>query len=827
MFQLKQRLKRLLLNLLALFILITCVVILCRLWPHPHLSQYLNIKGYSTVFLDRHGEFLRMTNGQDERFRLWTPLDDIPITLQEAILLHEDQHFYYHPGFNPISLIRGAVRSYFLNQRMQGGSTITMQLARMHWQLNTRDVSGKLVQILRSIQLELFYSKAEILEAYLNYAPYGRNIESVGAASLIYFNKSPTELNLPEALTLAVLPQSPSLRLKDKHGLVGDRLLAARNRLYERWLIEKPEDKAYQALFRLPLKLRQPEQLPFYAPHLTDMLILEAKKNNETVNQSQYLPVDINNQVRMTSVDLRLQLVIEEQVNAFIRRYESQGIKNASVILLDTRDMEVNALIGSANYFDKEIKGQVNGVLAKRSPGSTLKPFIYALALDQGVLHPNTILRDVPTQFGAYSPENFDLKFLGPISTTKALNTSRNIPAVTVATQLKNPDLYQFLQSSGIKNLAAKAHYGLALVLGGGEVTMEELASLYAILTNQGVSKPLKYTHTVTQNVQHHQSGLNTDVDHNEQILKKQLLSPAAAFITMDMLKQHQRPGDTLAQAQAKVPVFWKTGTSWGFRDAWTAGVFGPYVLIVWEGNFTGEGNNAFIGVEAAAPLFFNIVDSIKAQYPKLPPTFLKPPSTVKKVEVCLASGFLPTKWCDTTGYTWFIPGVSPIKADTIFRPVMIDNKTGEVACPPYDPINTSIQVFEYWPSDLALAFARAGVSKKTPPKSASCNANINYASLVGEPPRITSPQKNIRYTFRQNLKQADELQKLVLSATADNSGSQLYWFVDDGYIGHTQGKQTLDWVPKESGSYKIRVVDETGQSDSRNVIVQVILDLN
>lgn len=245
-------------GLMAAFLLALLLTAI-RLWPHPPLWQGLP---QSSVYYDRHGALLRITLANDDRYRLWTPLEQVSPLAVRGLLLHEDRWFYYNPGFNPVSLMRGFWRSYVVGGKMQGGSTISMQLARMRWHLNTRTPGGKLLQVLRAVQLELSYSKHDILEAYLNYAPYGRNIESIGAASLIYFAKSPKDLTLPEALTLAVLPQSPSYRLEPKTGVLGAALTQARNRLFQRWQRVYPTDTSQQTLFRLPLALRQPEQVP-------------------------------------------------------------------------------------------------------------------------------------------------------------------------------------------------------------------------------------------------------------------------------------------------------------------------------------------------------------------------------------------------------------------------------------------------------------------------------------------------------------------------------------------------------------------------------------
>ncbi|MBU9826780.1 penicillin-binding protein 1C [Rahnella sp. L151-1A] len=769
---------------MAVFLLVL-IMVACRLWPHPPLSQG---QPFSTVYYDRQGTLMRITLANDDRYRLWTPLEQVSPLAVKSLLLHEDRGFYYNPGFNPFGLMRGFWRSYIAGGKMQGGSTITMQLARMRWHLNTRTPSGKFMQVLRAVQLELSYSKHDILEAYLNNAPYGRNIESIGAASLIYFNKAPKYLTLPEAMTLAVLPQSPSNRIDPKTGVVGAALTQARNRLFLRWQAHYATDSSQLSLFRLPLAMRQPERMPYIAPHFIEQL-------------RQQNPQVIRTDTRIdTTLDAGLQRLTERQVNAFITRNTNRGIHNAAVLLVDTRDMGVRALVGSADYYNRAIQGQVNGTNAKRSPGSALKPFIYALGMEQGVLHPMTILKDVPSAFGAYAPENFDRRFLGPVTATDALNFSRNIPAVYVASQLRQPTFYQFLRLSGIANMSGENHYGLSLVLGGGEVTMQELAKLYALLANRGVLQPLRMQKSDPR-----------------QTVPVRLLSEEASFMTLDMLRQHRRPGDTLAQAPSSLPVYWKTGTSWGFRDAWSVGVFGPYVLVVWEGNFDSKGNNVFVGAEAAAPLFFNIIDNINASYPDLQEPERPFPKRLKRVDICLASGDLPTPWCQQKGKTWFIPGKSPIKVDTVYRPVRLDKLTGEVACPPYEEDETRTEVFEFWPSDLANVFAQAGLPKRKPPVNHCKDEGVDVS---GNPPRITSPLKNTTYTLRQSLQGRD---RIAFNAVTDADSKTVYWFVDDIYLGSSASKSAINWRPINNGQYRIRAVDDHGRADSRLVNIEIV----
>jgi len=823
-------------NWLMAALLIALALIGIRLWPHPPLSQ---LAPSSTAVYDDHGRLLRLTLASDERYRQWVPLAQMPRALVQGVMLHEDAWFRWHPGFNPLSLARGAWVTYVRGGNRQGGSTLTMQLARLVYRLNTRTPGGKLRQVLRAVELELCYSKDAILEAYLNYAPYGRNIEGAGAASLIYFDKPVAELTLPEALTLAVIPQEPNRRGSGggRHdnspsppsgsvlggegagegaesqpadaphegreapphptlspngeavggeGFANQRLFAARARLFKRWLAKHPEDNSAASLMQLPLRLRSPSNLPFAAPHFVEETLAEARLTGTSAP------------VLNTTLDLDLQRVLERQVKNHVEHNADRGVRNAVALLVDTRDLGIKALVGSADYFDGAISGQVDGALAKRSPGSALKPFIYALGFDQGVLHPQTVLRDVPTAFGPFAPENFDGRFLGPVTATEALVRSRNIPAVYVASKLKSPDFYQFLKDAGISRMANADFYGLALVLGGGEVTMEELAKLYAMLANRGSLQPLRR---------------RADEPRTQ---GARMLSEEASFMVLDMLRQNPRPDDTLISQPGGLPVYWKTGTSWGFRDAWTAGIVGPYVLVVWVGNFDGSGNPAFVGVETAAPLFFHIVDALRARDAQMREPAHAMPKNLKRVEICLASGDLPNAWCPQRGMTWFIPGRSPIRVSTVHRPVVIDTATGQAACPPYDPARTRTEVFEFWPTDLAKVFRQAGVPRRAPPAIPDCTA----AADDGQAPQITSPVRGATYTRRTS---RDGEERIAFNATADASARELYWFVDEDFVGAVKPGEPLLWQPAAAGEYTLRAVDDRGRADSRRLRIDVV----
>ncbi|HCU25343.1 MAG TPA: penicillin-binding protein 1C [Deltaproteobacteria bacterium] len=766
-------------RLLLILAFLLSVLAGLRLLPHPSLREF---KALSTAIYDRNGELLRLTLAKDEQYRLWLPLEKMDPRLVEAVQLYEDHFFYWHPGFNPLALLRSAFATYAQGNK-QGGSTLTMQVARNLYRISSRKLGGKFKQILAAAWLELRYSKREILEAYLNLAPYGGNIEGAATASRIYFHKTPRQLTLPETLTLAVIPQNPNRRGLSRSG--SEELLEARRRLFSRWLARHPDAARYAEELQTAPHFFSAADLPFRAPHFTDKLLAEARRNPD------FKPGEW-----FSSLELHLQSSLERTLAQFLSHQSEQGIQNAAALLLDRQTGEVQALVGSADYFNEKIHGQVSGVTAKRSPGSTLKPFVYALGMDQGLLHPRTILKDAPTSFGPFSPENFDGRFAGPIAAEDALTRSRNIPAVSVAEKLSHPTFYEFLQKAEISRLAPQAHYGLTLVLGGGELTMEELARLYLMLANRGVALPVLEL-------------------REENPLKKnppRLLSEEAAFIALQMLEGNPRPDTGMP---ASPPVAWKTGTSWGFRDAWTAGIFGRYVLVVWVGNFDGTGNPAFVGIHSAAPLFFKIVDAVRGEgldpgTPELPP-----PTDAVRLEVCATSGDLPNEWCPERVMTWFIPGKSPIKLSTLHRPVKIDTRTGKPTCE--DGTHVKTEVFEFWPGDLLRLFREAGLPRREAPILPHCAGAISPGNL-GKGPQILAPRRGLTYLFRLS-----KPTPLALRANAGEARQNLFWFVDEGFIGQSGDGQALAWTPLKAGRHQIQVLDAEGKGDSREVAVEFI----
>ena len=731
---------------------------------------------FSTLVLDRHGEPLQLRPAADGRYRLFSPLDDIARSARQATLLYEDRRFHRHFGVDPVALLRAAWTTYVQRSRVVGGSTITMQLARMRFGLNTRSVAGKLVQTARALQIERHYGKAEIFEAYLNLAPYGGAIEGIGTASRIYFDKPASALDLGEALALAVIPQNPSARFPvTAPGRA--KLLAARERLFAAWQAQAATDE--EEPVALTPVFRAPSALPFRAPHFV----------------RDHLPRTAEPTLR-TTLDWRLQARLEQRIRDHVARRARHGIHNAAAMLVHHRSMEVLALVGSVRFFDDAIAGQVNGVRARRSPGSTLKPLLYALALDAGLIHPMTLLADAPRRYAGYAPENFDRGFLGPVFASDALVRSRNVPAVSILARLGVPRFRDWLTEAGVRRLPPAGELGLPLALGAGEASMAELVRLYALLANRGVW-----------------SDLRTVADSGPRAAGRRLLSAEASFLVLDMLENVPRPDDAPLQAKRRPPIAWKTGTSFGFRDAWSIGVADPYVLAVWVGNFDGSPNPAFVGRTAAAPLFLGIADSLLADIEPPPPRTVAG-LNLRRVEVCAATGDLPGRHCPRTAPSWFIPGVSPIKVSAVHRAVRVDARTGLRSC---DAAAADVrqEVYEFWPSDLEAVFRRAGIAIRKPP-SWSPECDLRATASSGHAPRIESPQPTLTYHAPAD---AGEDGSILFSAVTDADASAVYWFVNGALVAVAGRHEHTFWTPR-SGRFSVRAVDDLGRAAAVSIRV-------
>lgn len=726
--------------------------------PAPLLANRANV---SQAVADRDGRLLRLGLTGDGKYRLWTPLAQMPQALLEATLEYEDRWFYRHPGANPFALARAAWTTFIQQDRWMGGSTVTMQLARQRWRLKTRHLAGKLRQIGYALWLERHFTKHEILEAYLNLAPYGANIEGAGAAAWVYFHKPVSELSRDEARALALIPQNPKQRAPLNP--------AGKLALGQAWRTAYGDDPAFGQLW-----FRQRRELPLRAPHFADR-VTELGKGPGTLT---------------TTLDATAQSLAEDLLASYVRQHRPQGIGNAAAMVVHAPSMEVLAYVGSADYQDRAIRGYVNGLKARRSPGSLLKPFIYALAIEQGLITPDTLLKDTPLRVGYYQPENFEGNFYGPLSATDALVRSRNIPAIALQQQLRRPSLYEFLRGIGLRLPKNEAFYGLALAIGGAESSMEELLALYGMLANGGEYRPLRWLRTPEA------AGGPP----------RRALAPEAAFLVRKMLEANPPPQRAFGVRTFNNDraVAWKTGTSSGLKDAWAIGMSGDLLAGVWLGNFDGTPNRHLVGRDLAGPLLFGILEALRLERPQNaePPA---PPPGLKQVEICPLSGTLRSPWCPYGKPGWIVPGVSPIQTCTIHRQIYVDPRSGLRLCRGEEQ-HGEARIAEFWDSDVLEQFRLAGVRRDTPPPFAHPCEDLAGGDAGAHPPSIISPQTAVKYPVRP-----DGNSSVEFSAVSSGGRHRLFWFVDDALVG--EGNTVL-WQAR-AGRFTVRVVDDQGQSAS------------
>lgn len=753
---------------------ILCVILFYLFVPRPDLYEQYS---FSSAVYDHGKKLLKISLSLDDKYRLFIPYEQLPKELEQALLLYEDRGFYYHFGVNPLSVAKSAVQM-LLGERKRGASTISMQLARIVYHIDSSNVLGKLEQILRALQIEMYYSKHEILEAYFNLAPYGGNIEGVGAAAQIYFNTDVKNLNLLQVLALTVIPQNPKKRmLLTTDGKKNNQ--KSRQKLKTIWQKHyKHQENEY-----LDLPLFAGVHLPNEAPHFTRYVLNK--------HQGQIV----------SSLDLNIQHQAEVIVHNYVTEQRSKGVYNASALIVDAKTMEILAYIGSNNFYDNSISGQVDGIRALRSPGSALKPFIYALALEKGIIHPKTMLKDVPKNYGLYTPENFDHTFYGLINATQALIFSRNIPAVELLLRVGEKNMYNFLKYCGVKKLKPAEFYGLAMALGGTEVSMQNLVAMYAMLYNNGKFEDIHFL-------------------KSKKSTKKQLISAEAAFLTLKMLSENKptdEDSNRFSTRNYRYPVAWKTGTSYGFKDAWSIGVVGHFVVCVWIGNFDGTPNHSFIGRDIAAPLFFRLVRQLAKQYnisPQLQPSI---PLNLALVEVCKDTGDIAADKCEDKTDTYFIPGVTDINISNVSRQIPIDTATGLRACK-HTPPKTVIKRYNFWPSDVLQAYARAGVAiRRPPPFKEDCL--YTETEYMGNAPQIIAPANNSRFLVRS--KQLNQ-EKIALKATADADADFIYWFINNKLIGKVKVNEVMEINPT-LGISEIKAVDNIGRSSTVKINVRLI----
>jgi penicillin-binding protein 1C len=781
----------------AIAILPFLVFALDHLFPFPHAKLH---RPPATIVYDREGEPLRMFLPADEKYRFPVTLDEVPPELVRALIASEDRHFERHPGVDPVAMVRASWSNVRARRVVSGASTIPMQIARMA-EPRRRSLGSKLIESLRALQLTAHYSKRELLEIYVNLAPYGSNIEGVGAASYFYFGKEPRRLSLGEIALLTTLPRSPNRYDPFRDPLAArnarDRVLA---QLYERGAFTSKEI-AEARRQQLPGKRRR---VPFSAPHWCELARREAPTDSRL----------------HTTLDPRVQRIVQQRASARVAEMRSRGVENAAVVVIDNATREVRALVGSAD-FSARGDGQNNGAVARRSPGSALKPFLYAKAIDDGRLVPETYLLDIPTDYSGYVAENYDGTYRGRVTTRDALIQSLNAPAVHLVSELGVDSLLTTLRRGGLRTLdRSAADYGLPLILGAGEVRLLDLTNLYATLAEGGIHRPVRLLRENQSAVgsrrsagDHHPSSENagpfllpTADRRPPTIPGERLFSAESTALITDVLCELRRPDMPQGwELTADTPrIAWKTGTSYGHRDAWSIGFTSRYTIGVWIGNFDGHGVKGLSGSEDAAPLLFDLFRAIDRSSVARRAT-----PRIESIEVCALSHELPTPHCRERVSITRIAGVSRLGSCTIHRQLIVDARTGERLIGACIGTRPSIsRVFAIDPPEL-VSYRRANGEQVTmlPPVSASCR-DVD----AEQRPRIVSPDPSTPYRIRRDAPL--QYQEIRLAAESGSDVASLYWY-QDGVLIATQRPERSVFVRPTAGLHRIAVVDDMGRAHS------------
>lgn len=745
----------------------------------------------STVVMDRSGEWLRAFTSEEDMWRFpETSLQNISPLFQTAMLTYEDKWFYHHWGINPVSLVCATIDNFKAGKIVRGGSTITMQLARLI-EPKARTVPNKFIEMFRAFQLELTYTKSEILTFYFNLLPYGGNIVGSGAAARLYFNKPQSALSHGEAALLAAIPNSPEYLRPDRYP---EQARKARKKvLYRMKDAGKIAEKHIQEALLEPIPTKR-YQLPFKAPHLSRLL------SNQPQSQSSQ---NNNNQHIRTTIDIRYQDAAERILQERIRPLQSQGVSTGAVVVLDTKSREILALVGSHDFFDKHADGQVNGALAIRSPGSTLKPFIYALAIDQGDITPKTLLYDVPVDYVGYSPVNYDGKFTGYVTARDALARSLNVPAVHLYAKMDNDRLYSFLKQAGVSTLTNVEDYGLSLVLGGCGINLLELTNLYAGLANMGEFMPYQYLLDTERDTKKNKK---TTACTSSVLSEQHLLRPESCWIVTDMLTSLKRPDfpRSFDMTGTMPKVAWKTGTSYGHRDAWSIGYSPELTIGVWLGNFNGTGAPILSGAEAAAPILFALFTALSGE--KTYQWFNKP-ETLKSRLVCALTGLPISLHCPTSITDVYIPGVSSTRECSLHKTIQVDVDTGERLC---SACRTGRQYNEekitVFPAQVATWLNANGFAVPNLP-----DHNDNCTRLLaGTKPIILSPSQETVYHVRPHIPL--ESQKIRLTASVSGDTQDIFWFLNGELIFNGKAVEPTFMIPV-IGKHELTCIDGAGRS--------------
>ncbi len=696
-------------------------------------------KQLSTRIYDKDHKLLRIKLSKDGYWRFKATGTEIPERLKKSVLSFEDRYFYHHFGVNPIAILR-ALWMNAHNRRTVGASTITMQVARMMYHRD-RTVVNKLIEMFNAMQLEWHYSKDEILTIYFNLAPYGGNIEGVETAAWFYFKKPLNELSISEIAILTTIPKNPNANRPDRQAALTEKRDRVLHTLLDSDVITK--DQLKRAGKETIVAHR--ERIPMLAPHFTERFTTAGEIT--------------------TTLDYALQSAVEKKLVSSVKNLQNRDVHNGAVIVIHNPTMQVQAYVGSNDFYDRTYFGQNDGIRMIRSPGSVLKPFIYAKAFDQGIATPRQKLFDLPLHLNGYTPKNFNKRFFGVISVEEALQKSLNIPAIELNRLLEDKSLYEMLKLANVDSVTMpKSYYGDAIAIGGLGVSLEDIAKLYASFSNEGQLRSLVYSDVMNSTVE------------------AKLFSGAAGYLTSTILSDGLRPefSSYWESTEDKPRIAFKTGTSASSRDLLTVAYTPEYTVAVWMGNFDGSSTQDLTGINTASHVAFSVFDYLQSR--QVLQWFEQPSSIIEQTHCTDA---IRVGRCKNSEKDLWIKDVLPQRPCRLLR--------AEV-----------------------LAFL---IESREIDSIVSLSDNRCYAEWKAYPPLLASLYEGSEVTFNGVL--PDEMKKMPLLCYSYQADPQIHWIIDQKIVKGESGKMKFITLP--TGTHEIGCVDAASSLSTVNITLKEI----
>lgn len=739
------------------------------------LPRHLFHVPYSTVVTDRNEELLGARIASDGQWR-FPPRNTTPEKIKECLITFEDKHFYHHWGVNPFAIGRAFYQNVKNKRIVSGGSTLTMQTIRLA-RNESRTFREKLIEMIWATRLEFRASKEEILSMYISHAPFGGNVVGLDAAAWRYFGHSADDLSWAESAMLAVLPNAPAMIHLSKGRKT---LLDKRNRLLKQLLEKKTIDSpTYELAISEPLP-DEPHALPHIAPYLVSRFYQER-----------------NGEYSRSTINKGIQTQVEDLAERWSNEFGRSDIRNLAILVIDIPSNQVVAYCGNVHFDRKQGGNQVDVIQAPRSTGSILKPFLYYAMLQEGSLLPDMLLLDVPVNINGFTPQNFSMQFEGAVPASEALARSLNIPAVTMLQRYGVPKFHSFLQQIGLKTInRSSSHYGLSLILGGAEATLWDVTNAYAMMGRSLLQLPQRSCSLLLPT-----SRITESTDP---------FQPGAVWQTFDALKEVNRPEEIdWKSIPSMQTIAWKTGTSYGFRDAWAVGVTPRYAVGVWVGNATGEGKPGLVGAQTAGPVLFDIFNLLPASS-----WFTRPTGIFVEAEVCRKSGHLKGRFCDETDTLLVLPAGLRTEACPYHHLVTLSADESQRIyenCANTEPTLqkswfTLPPVWEWYYKQHHPEY------KPLPPFKAGCGED------TFQPMQFIYPPMNARIKLPKQLDGSKGF--LTVELAHSNPNATIFWHLDETYQAQTQDFHKISLQPA-AGKHSLTAVDGEGNTISTTFFVE------